>query len=143
MLALAVLSAGCGTCPVNVFLPPSQRAFNALKNRTTLPTTADLDPRVTLDAMLALGADRRRWQATRAGAIEGYVVRVSDAGRESANCLSGSSAGWTVQRPSCSRSMNSFNATTTTAGISWPPSNGTHVTVTPAAWSFWRNRSAT
>ena len=89
VFAVAVLSTGCATCPVNVFLLPGTRAFNALKNRTTLPTAADFDPRVTLDAMLAPGEDRRRWQHTRAGAIEGYIARVYDAGPESANCLSG------------------------------------------------------
>ena len=89
VFALAVLSTGCATCPVNVFLLPGTRAFNSLKNRTTLPTAADFDPRVTLDAMLAPGDDRRRWQHSRAGAIAGYIVRVHDAGPESANCLSG------------------------------------------------------
>lgn len=87
VLAL-VLSTGCATCPANIFLSPGKRAFNALKNRTTLPTAADFDPRVTLAAMLAPGDDRRRWSDHRAGAIEGYVVRVHDAGAESANCLS-------------------------------------------------------
>ena len=87
--ALLVLSTGCATCPVNMFLLPGQRAFNALKNRTTLPAAADMDPRVTLGAMLAPGDDRRRWQHGRAAAIDGYIVRVHDAGRESANCLSG------------------------------------------------------
>jgi len=89
VLAVAMLSTGCATCPVNVFLLPGKRAFNSLKNRTTLPTAADFDPRVTLGAMLAPGEDRRRWQPTRAGAIEGFIVRVHDAGPESANCLSG------------------------------------------------------
>ena len=90
MFALAVWTAGCATCPVNVFLLPGKRAFNALKNRTTLPTAADFDPRVTLDAMLTPGEDRTRWHHTRAGAIEGYIVRVHDAEPESANCFSGS-----------------------------------------------------
>lgn len=89
MFALVVLSTGCATCPVNAFLLPGTRAFNSLKNRTTLPTAADFDPRVTLDAMLAPGDDRRRWHHSRAAAIRGYIVEVHDAGRESANCLSG------------------------------------------------------
>ena len=88
MIALAVLSAGCATCGMNAFLLPGKRAFNELKNRTTLPTAADFDARVTLDAMLAPGGDQRRWQHTRAAAIDGYVVRVHDAERESANCFS-------------------------------------------------------
>ena len=88
MFALLMLSAGCATCPVNFFLLPGTRALNALKNRTALPAAADFDPRVTLDAILAPGDDRRRWHDSRAAAIEGYVVRVLDAGPESANCLS-------------------------------------------------------
>ncbi len=86
---VVVLSTGCATCPLNVFLLPGQRAFNALKNRTTLPTPADFDMRVTLEALLSPGADRRRWQQSRAGAIEGYIVRVHDAGPESVHCFSG------------------------------------------------------
>ena len=90
VLAVAVLTAGCATCAMNVFLPPGKRAFNSLKQRTALPMAAEFDRRVTLEAMITPGADRRRWQDTRAGAIEGYVVRVYDAGPESANCFSGS-----------------------------------------------------
>jgi hypothetical protein len=89
-LALAVLSGACATCPLHVFLPPGKRALNTLKNRTTPPTAADVDARLTLEAMLAPGDDRRRWQQTRAGAIEGYIVRVHDAAPESANCFAGS-----------------------------------------------------
>ena len=88
-VALGLMTAGCGTCPTNVFLLPGKRAFNSLKNRTTPPNAADFDPRLSLDAMLAPGEDRRRWNHTRAGAIEGYIVRVHDAEQESANCFSG------------------------------------------------------
>jgi hypothetical protein len=90
LFALALLSAGCASCPVNLFLLPGKRAFNSLKNRTTVPGATDFDPRVTLAAMVAPGEDRRRWQHTRAARIEGYILRVHDAGRESANCFSGS-----------------------------------------------------
>ena len=88
LVVLAVLSNGCATCALDVFLSPGKRAVNALKNRTTLPTAADFDPRVSLAAMLKPGDDRDRWQQTMAGAVEGYVVRVHDAGAESANCFS-------------------------------------------------------
>jgi len=90
ILASTVLLTGCGTCPVNVFLPPGTRAINALKNRTAPPAAADFDRGLTLEAMLAPGHDRDRWQPARAGAIEGYVVRVHEAGTESANCFAGS-----------------------------------------------------
>ena len=88
MFALALLSAGCASCPLNLFLLPGTRAVNALKNRTAVPGAGDFDPRVTLAAMLAPGDDRRRWQHTRAARLEGFILRVHDAGRESANCLS-------------------------------------------------------
>ena len=89
LLGVLILgSSACATCPVNAFLLPGKRAFNDLKNRTALPSAADFDPRVTLAAMLAPGDDRGRWQQTRAAAIEGYVVRIHDADRESANCFS-------------------------------------------------------
>lgn len=90
VLAMTLLSAGCGICPAKVVLPAGKRAFNALKNRQTVPTAADFDGRVTLEAMLAPGDDRARWQHTRAAALEGYVVRVHEAGPESANCFSSS-----------------------------------------------------
>jgi hypothetical protein len=84
----AIASTGCATCMVNAFLLPAKRAHNALKNRTALPTPGDFDPRVTLEAMLTPGDDRQRWSQDRAAAIEGYIVRVHDAGPESANCFS-------------------------------------------------------
>src|SRR5215208_4015393 len=89
VFALVVVSAGCATCPANLFLLPGKRAVNALKNRTTLPALTDFDPRVTLGAMLAPGDDRRRWDQRRAAAIEGVIVRIYDAEPETANCLSG------------------------------------------------------
>jgi hypothetical protein len=88
IVLLTLFSSGCATCLVNVFLTPGKRAHNALKNRTAVPVAADVDARVSLEAMLAPGDDRGRWQQTRAGVIEGYVVRVHDAGAESANCFS-------------------------------------------------------
>jgi hypothetical protein len=86
---LALTSAGCATCLSDAVLLPGNRALNRLKNRTALPVHTDIDPALTLEAMLARGHDRARWSHDRAGAIEGVVVRVHDAGRESANCFSG------------------------------------------------------
>ena len=85
---LVLASGGCATCGFDAFLLPAKRQLNALKNRTALPSQTDIDPRVTLEAMLAPGDDRERWSQDRAGAIEAIVVRVHDAGRESANCFS-------------------------------------------------------
>jgi hypothetical protein len=86
---LALASAGCGTCLSDALLLPRTRELNRLKNRIALPSHTDIDPAVTLEAMLTPGDDRARWSQDRAGSIEGVVVRVHDAGRESANCFSG------------------------------------------------------
>jgi hypothetical protein len=85
---LALSAGGCATCAFDALLLPGKRQLNALKNRTTLPSSTDIDPAVTLEALLAPGDDRGRWSQDRAGSIEGIVVRVHDAGRESANCFS-------------------------------------------------------
>ncbi|HEX8650565.1 MAG TPA: hypothetical protein VF708_06970 [Pyrinomonadaceae bacterium] len=76
-------------CPLEgSALTQKMRAFVRLKNRTGLPQQADFDGRVTLAALLQPGEDRSRWSASRAAAIEGYVVGVSMGGIEAANCYS-------------------------------------------------------
>lgn len=90
LIALTLASLGCATCGTDLLLGPGKRAFNALKNRTALPAAADIDPRVSLGGLLAPGHDRTRWQETSAAVIEGYVIRVHDAGPESANCFAAS-----------------------------------------------------
>jgi len=97
-LALAaaglVLASSCAVglatnrCAIDFLLLPGKRAFNAMKNRTAWPLAADFDAAVTLEALLSPGDDRTRWTPTRAGRVEGYVVRVHDAAPESANCFS-------------------------------------------------------
>lgn len=69
-------------------LTRKMRAFVRLKNRAGLPQQADFDGRVTLAALLQPGEDRARWSASRAAALEGYVVGVSMGGIEAANCYS-------------------------------------------------------
>jgi hypothetical protein len=88
VVAGAIVVTGYLTCAVRLFLPPSQRQFNALKNRVAIPTAVDVDPAVTLAALLQPGDDRLRWSHTRAAFIEGVVVRVVEANVESANCFS-------------------------------------------------------
>jgi hypothetical protein len=66
----------------------SVRAFDRLKNRTTLPRGTDFDPRVTLAALIEPGDDHKRWSEERAAVVEGYVVDVYAGGPESANCFS-------------------------------------------------------
>lgn len=68
-------------------LTPGGRALAALKNREAAPLASDFDPRVTLGALLAAGDDGARWSEEKAAAVEGYVVNVSEAGVEAANCF--------------------------------------------------------
>jgi hypothetical protein len=61
--------------------------LNELKNRATAPGPADLDQAVTLDALLAPGDDRGRFDEGRGAVITGWVVNVQQGGHpETANC---------------------------------------------------------
>ena len=62
------------------------RALNTLKRRMTVPTPGDIDPNVTLRAMVAPGDDTTRWDEKRGATIEGYVADVKVGGVESVNC---------------------------------------------------------
>ena len=74
LVGLALLSAGCTTCPMNVFLSPGKRAFNSLQNRTTPPSAGDFDPRVTLEGMLAPGrCTQSRESSFQIGAAKSFV----------------------------------------------------------------------
>ncbi|HEX8502899.1 MAG TPA: hypothetical protein VF659_20110 [Pyrinomonadaceae bacterium] len=95
LLALASLTAAVpfllprGLCPpTGAALWPSRREFMRLKNRDAAPSPGDFDGRVSLEALLRPGEDRARWDESRAGRVEGYVVEVEEAGAEVANCFS-------------------------------------------------------
>lgn len=62
------------------------RAGNRLKNRATFPVTADIDPNVTIDAIVQTGDDENRWDAQRAASVVAFVVRAGSTGAESVNC---------------------------------------------------------
>ena len=62
------------------------RALNTLKRRMTAPTPGNVDPNVTLKAMVASGDDTNRWDEKRGATIEGYVADVKVGGVESVNC---------------------------------------------------------
>ena len=62
------------------------QALNVLKNRTELPSPADIDSQVTLAAILAPGDDRDRWDERRAATVTGYVFDVKPGGIETVNC---------------------------------------------------------
>lgn len=57
--------------------------LDRLKNRDTAPT--QIDPAITLKAILAPGNDEHRWKNSEGATIEGYVVEVLPGGIEAAN----------------------------------------------------------
>ena len=85
----AALVCALAPCPQQgCAITPAKRALVLLKNRDALPTDADFDRSVTLDALLAPGDDRARWSETRAASVEGYVVAVGRGAVEASNCFS-------------------------------------------------------
>ena len=74
--------------PSGAALTPAGREFMRLKNREAVPGPEDFDERVTLEALLSPGEDRGRWDESRAGRVEAYVVEVVEGGVEAANCYS-------------------------------------------------------
>lgn len=75
-------------CPgTGIAITSRQRQLHRLKNRTALPQAADIDPRVTLDALLQPGNDTDRWSTDRAARVQGLVIDVAYAGSEAANCF--------------------------------------------------------
>lgn len=62
------------------------RTLNEKKNRFHAPTDADVDQGFTLAALLQPGSDDTRFDDTRAGEIEGFVVNVKVGGVETVNC---------------------------------------------------------
>lgn len=65
---------------------PAVRELNLLKNRYTAPEPQQIDPNVTLAAILEPGDDRTRWNDHHAGEITGYVWDVKVGGVETVNC---------------------------------------------------------
>ena len=64
----------------------SVQALNRLKNRTVAPLKTDVNPGITLAAVLAPGNDVARWGATQGAIITGYVITVKPGGAETVNC---------------------------------------------------------
>ena len=61
-------------------------ALNRLKNRTVAPLKTDVNPGITLTAVLAPGNDLGRWNESQAAVITGFVVAVKPGGPETVNC---------------------------------------------------------
>lgn len=62
------------------------KALNPFKNRSKAPKPSDIDPHITLTAMLAPGDDTNRFPMTKAATIKGYVVSAKVGGIETCNC---------------------------------------------------------
>jgi hypothetical protein len=62
------------------------QALNRLKNRTVAPLKTNVNPGITLAAVLAPGNDVMRWSATQGAIITGYVIDVKPGGAETVNC---------------------------------------------------------
>jgi hypothetical protein len=74
-------------CPMEVDArSPAVRALNLLKDRYTAPTPQQIDPKITLAAILAPGYDIGRWKVNQAATITGYVYDVKPGGVETVNC---------------------------------------------------------
>jgi len=70
----------------------NRKLSNEKKNRRTAPAAADMDPNVTLAALLQPGSDATRWSDARAASIVGYVYNVKLGSKETVNCGSADSA---------------------------------------------------
>src|SRR2546421_4053080 len=85
--ALADESAILARCPPEGDAVQAEaRALRPPKRRMATPTARDIDPKVTLKAMLAPGDDTDRWSQQKAATITGYVTDVKVGGIESVNC---------------------------------------------------------
>jgi hypothetical protein len=65
---------------------PEAIALNPLKNRHVAPGVADVDPQVTLAAILKPGDDEGRWSTAKGAELTGYVFNVKPGGIETCNC---------------------------------------------------------
>jgi SH3-like domain-containing protein len=80
------------SCPIDGNVSPKAhnvaelQALNVAKNRFTAPPAADIDASFTLAALLKPGADDNRFDATKAGELEGFVIDVMVGGVETVNC---------------------------------------------------------
>jgi hypothetical protein len=65
---------------------PAVKALDRLKNRYTAPGPNEINPSVTLSAILAPGNDVGRWKVRYGAEVVGYVHDVKPGGIESVNC---------------------------------------------------------
>jgi hypothetical protein len=75
-------------CPLSGKLTGSEgsKELNPRKNRFDFPKNDDIDPDVSLAAMLSPGDDTGRFDSSKAATISGFVVKVKSGEKESCNC---------------------------------------------------------
>jgi hypothetical protein len=84
---LDVISLGGHQCPLEGdATSPDVKDLNRLKGRYHSPVASDIDPTVTLAAMVAPGDDEGRFDSKSAATITGFVLKASDGSVESCNC---------------------------------------------------------
>lgn len=62
------------------------KKLNQLKNRYVVPQDSDINPSLTLSAMLAPGDDKARWSSNSAAELTGLVLDTKPGGSETCNC---------------------------------------------------------
>jgi hypothetical protein len=65
---------------------PDVMDLNRLKGRYHSPVSSDVDPTVTLTAMVAPGDDEDRFDVKTAATVTGFVLKVMEGGTETCNC---------------------------------------------------------
>jgi hypothetical protein len=82
-----VLKDGTECGPDGTATSDAGKDLNDHKNRFAAPQDEELDPEVSLPAMLAPGFDRQRFDQDKGARISGFVIRVSPGGKgETCNC---------------------------------------------------------
>jgi hypothetical protein len=64
----------------------SIQTLNRLKNRYASPTASDIEPSITLEALLAPGNDEGRFDESKGAELVGVVTDVMVGGKETVNC---------------------------------------------------------
>lgn len=86
-LAFSANAQAPSSCPPEGNAKRAQnRALNVLKNRVEAPRPEQVDPDVSIEALLAPGDDRDRWSDTSGADLVGYVWDVKVGGVETCNC---------------------------------------------------------
>jgi hypothetical protein len=65
---------------------PDVKDLNRLKNRYRSPVSSDIDPTITLTAMIAPGDDENRFDSKSAATIMGFILKVNEGSVETCNC---------------------------------------------------------